>query len=254
MTVKLSKKQRRALRKAGTLDPKQTVPQRGMNLRNINPKTSAQSLTFDAYDAGNHLLLHGTAGTGKTFISTYLALRDIFEGTHDDDVREYDKIVFIRSVVPTRDIGFLPGTEDQKIQVYEQPYKDICNDIFGRSDAYGILKHKGLVDFMCTSFVRGLTIDRAIVIVDEMQNMSGHELSSVITRLGDDCRVMFCGDFSQSDLTKRSEKDGLHKFMQVIDRIDGFDHIEFTRNDIVRSKLVKDFIIAQDDLGISLCA
>lgn len=250
MSKALSKRQRRELRKNGILDDREAVPQRGMKLRAISPKTFAQQQTFDAYDSGNHLLLHGMAGTGKTFISLYLALRDIFEGTHPEDEREYDSVTVIRSVVPTRDIGFLPGKEDEKIGVYEEPYKAICNELFGRGDAYGILKHKQLINFMCTSFVRGLTLNNTIVIVDEMNNMNFHELDSLITRLGENCRVIFCGDFRQSDLTRYKEREGLLNFMKIIDTMNDFEHIEFMKEDIVRSKLVKEYIIAREELGL----
>lgn len=243
----LSKRQRRALKKHGVLNEREHVPQRGMKLLDIVPKTFAQQKTFDSYEEGNHLLLHGMAGTGKTFISLYLALDEIF-------TREsyYDNITIVRSVVPTRDIGFLPGKESEKIGVYEEPYKAICNELFGRGDAYDILKHKHLVQFTCTSFIRGLTLNNSIVIIDEINNMNFHELDSLITRIGDNCRVIFCGDFRQSDLTKQTERNGLINFMKILDHLSGFDHIEFGKDDIVRSLLVKEYIIAREELG--LCA
>lgn len=242
----LSKRQRRVLRKNGILDEHEHVPQRGMKLKPIVPKTFSQQQTFDGYDAGDHLLLHGMAGTGKTFISFYLALDEIF----NDPETQYHDITIIRSVVPTRDIGFLPGKEEEKIGVYEEPYKAICNELFSRGDAYDILKQKSLVKFMCTSFIRGLTLSNTIVIVDEVNNMSFHELDTLITRLGENCRVLFCGDFRQSDLTKRQERDGLLNFMNIIDKLSGFEHVEFSQNDIVRSQLVKEYIIAREQLGI----
>lgn len=243
----LTKKQRRELHKNGVLDEGSAVPQKGMKLRNIQPKTLNQEITFEAYDTGNHLLLHGIAGTGKTFISMYLALDQLFNNNY---ATEYNSITVIRSVVPTRDIGFLPGRESEKIGVYEDPYRCICNELFERGDAYDILKHKGLVRFMSTSFVRGLTLRDTIVIVDEVNNMTFHELDSLITRMGENCRIIFCGDFRQSDLKKGEERSGLMDFMKVIDRVDGFTHVEFTRDDIVRSKLVKDYIIAREELAL----
>jgi phosphate starvation-inducible protein PhoH len=244
----LSKRQRRELRKHGILDNDVAVPQRGMKLEPIKPKTFSQQRTFDAWDAGDHLLLHGMAGTGKTFISLYLALDEIFNNPD----HTFHNITIVRSVVPTRDIGFLPGKEDEKIGVYEEPYKSICNELFRRGDAYDILKIKGLVNFMCTSFIRGLTLNNTIVIVDEVNNMNFHELDSLITRIGENCRVVFCGDYRQSDLTKTQEKNGLQQFMKIIDKLSGFEHVEFTKEDIVRSKLVKEYIIAREELG--LCA
>lgn len=243
----LSKKQRRELHKNGILDDQSAIPQKGMKIKAIQPKTLNQEITFQAYDEGKHLMLHGIAGTGKTYISMYLALDNLFNNNHMND---YHDVTVIRSVVPTREIGYLPGRENEKIAVYEDPYKCICNDLFGRGDAYDILKHKGLVRFMSTSFVRGLTLNDTIVIVDEVNNMTFHELDSLITRIGENCRIIFCGDFRQSDLKRNDEREGLINFMKILKRIDGFTHVEFTRDDIVRSKLVKDYIIAREDLQL----
>jgi len=247
--MSLSKKKRRAIRNNDLMIERgNSIQQKGMNIKPVYPKTYSQQATFDAYDSGSHLLLHGMAGTGKTFISMYLALSEIFNDIHST----HTNVTLIRSVVPTRDIGFLPGKEEDKIKVYEQPYKSICNELFRRGDAYDILKYKGIVNFMCTSFVRGLTLNDSIVIIDEVNNMNFHELDSVITRLGDNCRVIFCGDFRQSDLVKKQERDGLLNFMNILDSLNDFTHIEFDKNDIVRSALVKEYIIAREQLG--LCA
>ena len=151
----------------------------------------------------------------------------------------------VRSVVPTRDMGFLPGNQKEKQRVYEQPYMSIATELFGRGDAYEVLKGKGLIDFISTSFVRGVTLDNCVVIVDECQNMTFHELDSVITRMGHNCRVIFCGDYRQSDLLRDSEKKGLKDFMRVLGTMKHFDIIEFTEDDIVRSPLVKEYIIAK---------
>jgi predicted ribonuclease YlaK len=201
---------------------------------------------FDSYDSGNNLLLHGSAGTGKTFCALYLSLDEIFRNAAE----QYKKIIVIRTVVPTRDIGYLPGKESDKIAVYEAPYQAICNELFARGDAYDILKQKKIVEFMCTSFIRGITIKDTIIIVDEVQNFTFQELDSVITRVGENCKIVLCGDFKQTDLVKDRDRQGLIDFMKIIDRLDGFDHIEFTRDDIVRCNLVKQYIIAKDELGI----
>ena len=148
--------------------------------------------------------------------------------------------------------AFFRGNEDEKLSVYEEPYRAICNELFRRGDSYDILKEKELIKFMCTSFVRGCTMDNTIVIVDEVNNMSFHELDSLITRIGENSKLIFCGDFRQSDLTKQQERQGLLDFMKIIDRLSGFEHIEFNSNDIVRSVLVKEYIIAREELG--LCA
>lgn len=207
-----------------------------LSLQQIEPLTKNQLKTFESE---RHLLLHGVAGTGKTFISSYLAFDDILKN-------EKDKLVIIRSAVPTRDIGFLPGNEKEKASVYEEPYKDICIELFQRGDAYEILKTKNIVHFMTTSFIRGITLRDAVVLIDECQNMSFHELDSIITRIGENCRVIFCGDFRQSDLAEN----GLAAFIRVLKAMDEFDLVEFDTLDIVRSEFVKKYIIARTDLGI----
>ena len=163
-------------------------------LRKISPLTPNQEKTFNAYNQGYNLILHGYAGTGKTYISLYLALKEILSGQS-----VHDKIVIVRSVVPSRDIGFLPGSIKDKIRVYEEPYKEICDELFGRGDGYDVLKMKHLIEFTTTSFLRGTTFNNAIVIVDELQNMTFPELDTVMTRMGERSKVMFCGDFRQTD-------------------------------------------------------
>lgn len=212
-----------------------TLAGANLDLQEIEPLTQNQLLAFES---DKHLVLHGVAGTGKTFISCYLAFDDMIK-------KYYDKLVIIRSAVSTRDIGFLPGNESEKASVYEEPYKDICIELFQRGDAYGILKAKGLVHFMTTSFIRGVTLRNATIIVDECQNMSFHELDSIITRIGENCRVIFCGDFRQADL----HKNGLKDFIRVLKAMDSFDLIDFEIKDIVRSQFVKEYIIAKTDLG-----
>ena len=213
-----------------------TLAGSGLQLQEIEPLTQNQ---LKAFESDKNLMLHGVAGTGKTFISCYLAFDDMTK-------ENYDKLVIIRSAVPTRDIGFLPGTEKEKASVYEEPYKDICIELFQRGDAYELLKTKGLVHFMTTSFIRGVTLRNATIIVDECQNMSFHELDSIITRVGEGCRVIFCGDFRQSDL----KGNGLSDFIRVLKAMNEFDMVDFEVQDIVRSKFVKSYIIAKLDLGL----
>lgn len=217
--------------------------QNHFSLRTISPLTLNQSSTFKAFEQGKHLLLHGVAGTGKTYISLYLALNEVLNKSR------YKQIVIIRSVVPSRDMGFLPGTAKDKARVYEDPYKMICDDLFSRGDGYEILKTKRLVDFNTTSFLRGVTFNDAIIIVDECQNMIGQELDTVMTRVGNNCRIVFCGDFRQTDLAKHEEKRGLLTFMNILDKMSCFEKIEFGKEDIVRSALVKSYIISKLELG-----
>ncbi len=205
-------------------------------LREIEPLTRNQ---LKAFESDKNLVLHGLAGTGKTFISSYLAYDDMTKG-------DYQRLVIIRSAVPTRDIGFLPGTEKEKASVYEEPYKDIAIDLFQRGDAYEILKNKSMVHFMTTSFIRGITLRDTVIIIDECQNMSFHELDSIITRIGENCRVMFCGDFRQADL----KANGLQDFIRVLKRMDKFTFVEFKVEDIVRSDFVKQYIISKYELNL----
>lgn len=243
MEERLTRKQRRLLRqnKSGEIE-KQKTP---FELKKIEPLTENQKLSFEQYDKGKNLMLHGIAGTGKSFISLYLALNEIINGNGN-----YNKVIIVRSVVPTRDMGFLPGNNKEKTKVYEAPYYAICTELFGRGDAYEILKQKGMVDFISTSFIRGITLNNCIIIVDEIANMTLHELDSVITRVGRNCKIIFSGDFRQSDFTREHEKNGLIDFMKIINRMKSFAFIDFDENDIVRSSMVKDYIIQKDRLGI----
>lgn len=240
---RLTKRQRRSLRQQDVLTEENHINPAKFKIANITAKTYSQKRSIQAYCQDQHLLLHGYAGTGKTFIGMYLALNDVVQS-------RYKKLVIVRSAVPTRDVGFLPGTLKQKMEVYELPYKSIANDLFHRGDAYDILKNKDMLEFISTSYIRGTTIDDCVVLVDEINNMTFHELDSVITRMGDNTKLIMCGDFRQSDLKWEDERVGLTKFMKIIDKLDMFEVVEFQANDIVRSKLVKQYIIEKGEQGI----
>ncbi len=215
------------------------------DLITVSPLTENQKTAFEAYKKDNKsLILHGSAGTGKTFISIYLALEQVLEKAN----RQYNKLYVIRSVVPTRDIGYLPGDKQEKIEVYEDPYMSICAELFECKDAYEKLKQQGVVEFLPTSFVRGITFDNSIIIIDECQNLNFHELDSVITRIGKDCKILFCGDFYQTDFVRENEKQGLKKFIKILNHLPQFANIEFSCDDIVRSDLVKSYILAKNEL------
>jgi len=245
-TKRLSRKERRTnkqvSRKGGDEITAASSEKLNFNLKNVDPLTVNQERTFDAWDGGKNLLLIGSAGTGKSFLSAYLGMKNILHG------KEQTKLAIVRSVVPTRDMGFLPGSNKEKSKVYEAPYYAIFSELFGRGDAYDYLKNKGVVEFMTTSFVRGITINDAVIFVDEFQNMTPSELHSVFTRIGRNCKVIFAGDIKQNDLNPRKEESGFRDFFKVIDRMHAFDVIEFTRDDIVRSDIVKSYIIAREDL------
>ena len=195
------------------------------------------------YSKNRNLVLHGMAGTGKTFCALYLALKEVLDPKSDQR-----KAFIVRSAVPTRDVGFLPGSLKEKIKQYENPYRSICSHIFSRGDAYDVLKGKDLVEFMSTSFVRGDTYDDCTLIVDEMQNLSFHELDSVITRAGEGTKVIFSGDFKQSDLANSRDRQGLQDFLKILKNMRSFSRIEFGVQDVVRSGLVKEYLINKDKL------
>lgn len=244
-TKRLTRKEKRVLRQNGGKTKEFTQEKFNFSLKNIEPLTDNQKKTFEAYQQNKNLMLHGIAGTGKSFISLYLALRQVMA---DNSV--YKKIVVVRSVVPTRDMGFLPGSSKEKAKVYEAPYYAICTELFGRGDSYEYLKNKGIIEFISTSFIRGITLNDCIIIVDEIANMTLHELDSVITRVGRNCKIIFSGDFRQSDFTKEHERNGLIDFMRIIEKMKHFVSIDFDENDIVRSSMVKDYIIQKHRLRI----
>lgn len=209
-------------------------------LRRIQPMTANQQKVFDAFEQGKNLEIHGYAGTGKSFISMYLALRNVLTGKSD-----CSRIIIVRSAVPSRNIGFLKGSLEEKEAIYEEPYAEICEDLFSRGNAYGALKLRGVLEFTTTSYLRGKTFNNAIIIVDETQNMSMAELDTIMTRVGDNSRIIFCGDYRQTDLLKENDKSGLVQFRNILNRMDGIEQIEFEVEDIVRSSLVREYIIAK---------
>lgn len=213
-------------------------------LSEIKPVTENQSKLFDAYNSQKHLFVYGCAGTGKTFCSLYLALKDVL-----NEITPYDRVVVVRSLVATREIGFLPGDHEDKSSLYQIPYKNMVKYMFEMNNdtefemLYGNLKQQESIKFWSTSFIRGTTLDNCIVLVDECQNLNFHELDSIITRVGEDSKIIFCGDATQSDLTRNTERSGVIDFMRIIQRMPEFESIEFDVNDIVRSGLVKSYII-----------
>ena len=220
-------------------------------LLDIEPITDNQKKLFDSYSQDKHLVAYGTAGTGKTFISLYNALADVL-----DETTPYERIYLVRSLVSTREIGFLPGDHEDKADIYQIPYKNMVKYMFQMpTDAdfemlYGNLKAQETIKFWSTSFIRGTTLDNAIVIVDEFQNLNFHELDSIITRIGENSRIIFCGDASQSDLVKTNDRNGIHDFLNILRKMPSFDIIEYGIDDIVRSGLVKEYIIAKLDIGL----
>jgi len=220
-------------------------------LVDISPLTDNQKILFDSYKQQKNVVAYGVAGTGKTFITLYNALKDVL-----DETTPYERIYLVRSLVSTREIGFLPGDHEDKADIYQIPYKNMVKYMFQMpTDAdfemlYGNLKAQETIKFWSTSFIRGTTLDNAIVIVDEFQNLNFHELDSIITRIGENSRIIFCGDASQSDLVKTNDRNGIHDFLNILRKMPSFDIIEYGIDDIVRSGLVKEYIISKLEVGL----
>ena len=223
------------------------------NLVTIKSITDNQKVVFDSWKKDKNQFLFGAAGTGKTFISLYLALKDVL-----DLKKPYDKVVLVRSLIPTREIGFLPGDEEDKGLLYQVPYQNMVQFMFEMPNEqqfntlYDRLKGQGTLFFLSTSFLRGLTFDNTIIIVDECQNLNFHELDTIITRVGQDSKIVFCGDFDQTDLIKQNERNGLHDFLRILEEMDEFNCTEFTIGDIVRSGFVRSYLINKIKLGIGI--
>ena len=221
--------------------------------KDIKPLTSNQERFFDQYDENKNLVAYGCAGTGKTFITLYRAIQDVL-----DPKTPYEKVYIVRSLVATREIGFLPGDHEDKSWLYQIPYKHMVKYMFQMQDdaafemLYSNLKAQGTIDFWSTSFIRGTTFDNAILLVDEFQNLNFHELDSMITRVGENCKIMFCGDATQTDLVKQNERSGIIDFINILRNMNSFDIIEFNAEDICRSGLVKEYIIAKLELGMEM--
>ena len=212
------------------------------NLKTFQPLTDNQKKFFDAYKLGDYFIaLHGVAGTGKTFIALYKAIEEVL-----DKNNPFNKIIVVRSAVQSREMGHLPGDVGEKMEIYEQPYRQICHQFFDRKDAWDRLEEQGHIQFISPSFIRGMSFDNAIIIVDEMQNLTYEEIDTVMTRVGHMSKILWCGDYRQTDLNKkRNDMSGILKFFDIAQHMKAFTRIEFTVDDIVRSSLVKDYILAK---------
>jgi len=232
---------------------KQTKEINSSNLVDVKPITDNQKVIFDTWKKGKNQFLFGAAGTGKTFVSLYLALQEVLDLTN-----KADKVILVRSLIPTREIGFLPGDEEDKAALYQVPYQNMVRFMFQMpsdqafNNLYDRLKSQGSLYFLSTSFLRGLTFDNSIIIVDECQNLNFHELDTIITRVGQDSKIVFCGDFGQSDLQRTNERNGLHDFLRILEEMEEFNCTEFNIGDIVRSGFVRSYLINKIKMGIGV--
>lgn len=215
------------------------------DLKSIRPINAPQQTMFESYFAGNFIIANGSAGTGKTLAAIYLALCDVLS----KESRQ-EKLIIVRNTVATRDIGYLPGTINDKLEPYEVPYMDIVSFLTGYPFSYNSMKHSGIIQFMPTSFIRGLNWDNAVVVVDEVQNLNFHEVNSVVTRLGEDSKLIIVGDQIQTDLYKsHHDKCGMARFLDIARTVKEFDEVLFTKHDIIRSQFVKSWICALEEAG-----
>ena len=223
------------------------------DLVKIEPVTDNQKVVFESYKKGQNQFLYGCAGTGKTFITLYLAMQEVLRND-----TPYDRVVMVRSLIPTREIGFLPGDEEDKAALYQVPYSNMVQFMFKQpneqafSMLYDRIKSQGSFYFLSPSFLRGLTFDNSIIIVDECQNLNFHELDTIVTRVGQDSKIMFCGDFMQTDLSKVNERNGLHDFLRILEEMEEFNCLEFNIGDIVRSGFVRNYLIQKTKLGMGI--
>ena len=220
-------------------------------LNEIKPITDNQKEVFESYKKGQNLFLYGVAGTGKTFVALYNALKDVL-----DPKSPRERVYIVRSLLPTRDIGFLPGDEEDKSYLYQVPYQNMVRFMFKQPDErafeqlYNNLRNQGTIDFLSTSFLRGITIDNGVIIVDECQNLNFHELDTIMTRVGQDTRIVFAGDIQQTDLTKTNDRNGILDFVNIMQQMKEIECIEFDLNDIVRSGMLKSYLIEKIKLGL----
>lgn len=243
--ARLTKREKRIQRQNKRKEQKPTPETRiNFSLRHIDPLTQNQKRFFDAYDRGSELImLKGSAGTGKSFIAIYKALEELLESNS-----QYSKLIIVRSAVQSREIGHMPGSAKEKVKLFEMPYMQICSDLFDGKDPYTLLSNRGVIEFTTTSFIRGLTFNDSIIVADEVQNMTFPELATIMTRVGENSKIIFCGDFRQNDLYRRErDQSGLLKFMRVLNKMNSSVSIEFNTSDVVRSGIVKEFLIAVEE-------
>lgn len=215
------------------------------DITHLHPLTQAQEDFFRAYYESDWVVSYGSAGTGKTLLALYLSILDVL-----DKQQPYNKIIIVRSVVPSREMGHLPGTIEEKQSVYEAPYIDVMSFLCSRSSTYNDMKDAGLIKFESTSFIRGMTFDNSIVIIDEAQNLNFQEINTVVTRLGKTSKLLVLGDIRQNDLLyKKNDISGFASFIKISEEMKEASLVQFTVNDVVRSGLVKSWILTCDKLG-----
>lgn len=244
---RLTKRQQRLSERQAKREKAPPTPSLNLQLKTITPITDNQGLMFDLYNRGALVFAHGFPGTGKTFLAMYLALRDVL-----DKSTPFRKLVIIRSAQPSKQIGFLKGDAKEKVAVYETAYRAHCTKLFGRADAYEVLIQKGVLEFQSTSFLRGTEIENAVILIDEVQNLTYQECKTAITRVEGVSRLIIAGDTKQDDLTSErfNETSGVSTLMSVLKRMPSAKFVQFSLDDIVRHDLIKEYLLAEHQLGL----
>lgn len=219
------------------------------DLEQIQPKNKNQELAFQLWqrDQVDCLALTQQAGVGKTLLAMYFALESVL-----DESTPFEKVVVIRSAVQGRDIGFLPGSEEEKNAQYEEPYSQACDFLFPWKNSYLSLKKAGKLEFRNTSFLRSINLEKSVVVLDESQNCTFGELMTGITRVANRSKFILCGDYNQNDLyRKNNDVSGLLKFLEVYRNMRDVNcgEVRFELEDIVRSGIAKAALVSAHELG-----
>jgi phosphate starvation-inducible PhoH-like protein len=204
--------------------------------KTVVPKNISQKHYLNALLKDDVVFGIGPAGTGKTYLAIAVALQSLLNG-------EVDRIVVTRPAVEAGEaLGFLPGDLEEKILPYLRPLYDAMEDMVGKEDTNKMME-RGLIEVAPLAYMRGRTLSKAFVILDEAQNSTSEQMMMFLTRLGSDSKMIITGDITQVDLP-RSKKSGLKMASKVLEAVDRIKIFYFKENDVVRHPLVRKIIEA----------
>jgi phosphate starvation-inducible PhoH-like protein len=204
--------------------------------KDVKPLNYIQEQYLDAIKQNDVVFGVGSAGTGKTYIAASYAAGELFH-------RRVNKIILTRPNIETgRGLGFLPGELDEKYAPYLEPFDNVFQRSLGKGFYEYALKNKD-IEPRPIGFMRGATFDNAIVLVDEAQNLTKTELKMLLSRVGKNCKVILSGDPDQRDISNS----GLEDAIKRLEQIEGVEVVRFLEQDIVRSRMCKQIIIAYKD-------